>query len=202
MSKIFRAKLALKEMSSQSIKLPANMQECDGFINGTSRELTGRTINITQSEPEYLSDEFEYKLVALQFGILMEDVSNDPKFQLTVSDSNVHNDLMPDISNKMTIADVDRFLFDHPLEPAIEAMLVKHGYIAKITLKDVGTVLDDSPGRLPDSPGQISLFSGAESLSSDTDSSHGFDDSKADKITSEPIVQNQFNPFKKLSVEA
>lgn len=202
MSKVFRIKLALKEMSSMSIKLPCDMDEYENIINRISKEMTGRTITITHAEPEYLTEEYEYGIAALQFGVIAEDVSEDPKYQLSVKESKIHNDLMPNIANKLTIEDVDRFLFDHPLEPAVEAMLIKHGYITKVTLKDVGTVLDDSAAGSADSPGQISIFSGAESLDLSKPNTAGNDDSFEAKISDEQLSQNKFNPFKKTSIEA
>jgi hypothetical protein len=81
-------------------------------------------------------------------------------------------------------------------------MLIKHGYITKVTLKDVGTVLDDSAAGLPDSPGQISLFSGAENQNANDSKIVGSADSKASKIFGGQITESTNSPFKKQSIEA
>lgn len=200
--KVFRVKPALTEISSMSFTLPANMEECDAYIKGHSIGLTGREIVISSSQPEYLTEPYEYLFMATEFGIIVEDVTSNAEYLMTVKESKIHNDLMPNIANKLTIEDVDRFLFDHPLEPAVEAMLIKHGYVIKVTMKDIGTVLEDSAAEKTDSPGQISLFSGAENQNANATKTAGFGDSEAPKFLNGQIVESQNNPFKKQSIEA
>lgn len=143
MEKIFRVKPGKFEIGVMTYTLPGNMIECDNYLLGSYKGFTGRKISISHAEPEYLTEEFEYKFMASEFGILMEEVRQD--LDMEVRKSKIHNDIMPDITNQLTIADVDRFLFDHPSEPGIEAILVKHGYIKKVVPDDYRQVIPE-PG--------------------------------------------------------
>lgn len=117
-------RLANPEMNHMTLKMPGNRQEMDCVIHNRFTYLSGREVMVTQCEPLIITNELEIEFCSLMPGLLTNDITE----QIMVEQQSVQKGMLPEITNICTPESVDRYLFDHPLEPMLEKVLEKHGY--------------------------------------------------------------------------
>jgi len=122
-------RLSLKnpEMNIIEIIMPSCRAELDAIINGSYINFSGRTIVVTQAESPVITNPLELEFCSMIPHLILTDIEE----RIVVQQVPVFKDPLPECTTLVTPESIDRYLFDHPLEPSLLAVLEKHGYCQK-----------------------------------------------------------------------
>lgn len=122
-------RLSLKnpEMNIIEIIMPSCRQELDAIIYGSYINFSGRQVVVTQADSPVITNPIEIEFASMIPHLILTDIEE----HIVVQQVPVLKDQLPECTTLVTPESIDRYLFDHPLEPSLLKVLEKHGYCKK-----------------------------------------------------------------------